>query len=371
MRFVFLLAVVPAAFALCAAEVAPQPPVYPYWDQQESIAEYARRAHLPPTKTLDLGNGATMELMLIPAGTFLMGTPKPDPVDEDGLYLQIELGETALVVSASVLLVLLSFIFARAIREKHRPQVSLACLLLIAVVAGAGLLGGLHWRYSLLKLDHERIEYAAAVVRYKQAEESEKPAHEVTIERPFYLGKYEVTQEQYQAVTGMNPSYRSSQVPDVPVNRVSWQDANAFCAAVSTLTSEAVRLPRDAEWERACRAGTRTVYYTGDTEADLDRAGWTYANRRATKGNGVVLAVGQKVPNAWGLYDMHGNVDEWCEDTMRDQEGVGDVRVVRGGSSHCNMNCRSACRKGRPSVLRLGYTGFRVVVEAPAPRPGQ
>lgn len=363
MRFLILMTVALAAFAACAAETGPQRPAFPFWDGEESIEAYARRAHLPPTKTLDLGNGVTMDLQPVPAGTFVMGTPVPKPVDEDELNMQVERGQHALSISVGVLLVLLIFAIGRAIREKHRPQISLAVLLVMALVAGAGLLGGLHWKYSLVKLAEEQAEYAAAVVRYNQAGESEKPAREVTIERPFYLGKYEVSQEQYQSVTGKNPSYQGSQAPNVPVNQVTWHDARAFCVAVGALTSEVVRLPQNAEWERACRAGTRTVYYTGDTEEDLDRAGWTYGNRSEIKGAKCAppLAVGQKLPNAWGLYDMHGNVDEWCEELMGTS-----YRLVRGGSCHCDFNCRSAHRLAFPEATRTCYTGLRVVVDIPA-----
>ena len=129
----------------------------------------------------------------------------------------------------------------------------------------------------------------------------EHPAHPVTLTQPFYMGKYVVTQEQYQAVTGATPSTFKGN--DNPVEQVSWDDAEAFCKKLSEQTKQAVRLPTEAEWEFACRAGTKTTYYSGDTDKDLDRVAWNDANSKNT-----THPVGQKEANTFGLYDMHGNV---------------------------------------------------------------
>ena len=125
---------------------------------------------------------------------------------------------------------------------------------------------------------------------------------------PFYMGKFAVTQGHYQAVTGQNPSQFKGR--DNPVETVSWNDAQAFCKKLTSKQIQAVRLPTEAEWEFACRAGTRTRYYSGDTEADLALVAWYSAKNS----KGTTHPVGQKEANTFGLYDMHGNVWQWCQD---------------------------------------------------------
>jgi len=353
---------------------------YPHWDG-EPIEEYAKKVGLPPTKTIDLGNNVTMEMVLIPAGTFTMGTPEPDPVEEGSFAMRICVGQSGLALSVGVLLVILGFVVARAIRDKHRPQVSLRRLLVLALVSGVGLLGGLHWWHSDKAVKLARTEYEAAKARYAVAYSLERPAHKVTIPTPFYMGKSEVTQEQYSQVVRKNPS-RFKGRPDLPVERVSWDDAQEFCRRVREKTGERLRLPSEAEWEYACRAGTVTEYYTGDGEANLARAGWYRGNSKKQ-----THPVGQKEANAFGLYDMHGNVLEWCEDDDHDNykgaptDGrpwiVGPraifnhLRMSRGGSWYWVPGCcRSAdrCFK-RPPDDHSNECGFRVVVGVPFRTP--
>ena len=157
----------------------------------------------------------------------------------------------------------------------------------------------------------------------------------------------------------------------MPVEQVSWDDAQEFCKKASEKTGLTVRLPTDAEWEFACRAGTKTAYYTGDGEADLDRAGWYFKNS-----NNTTHPVGQKVANAWGVCDMHGNVWEWVQDfyepykaeAAADPQGPaqGEYRVLRGGSwFNLPWYCRSALRNWNIPDYRLDLIGFRVVAVAP------
>jgi formylglycine-generating enzyme required for sulfatase activity len=239
----------------------------------------------------------------------------------------------------------------------------------MTVAAGIGLLGGLHWYFSARAFAQAQGEYEAALARFKSSYDWEKPAHEVTLSAPYYLGKFEITQEQYQQIMGDNPSRFKGR--DLPVETVSWDDAQAFCKKVSEKTGSVVRLPTDAEWERACRAGTKTTYYTGDAETDLDRAEWYDKNSKST-----THPVGQKTSNAWGVHDMHGNVWEWCADWFEayksdpavDPQGTAQDqgRVLRGGSwRHPPGNCRSADRDWNYPGSRNDNVGFRVVA---APR---
>jgi formylglycine-generating enzyme required for sulfatase activity len=137
----------------------------------------------------------------------------------------------------------------------------------------------------------------------------EIPKHEVTITRGFYLGKYEVTQAQYQAIMGSNPS-RSTKAPDCPVDNVSWADALKFCADLAHKTKREVRLPTEAEWEHASRAGRDTKWFFGNNPSRLGEYAWFKDNA-----GGKSYPVGQKKPNPWGLYDIYGNVCERIADT--------------------------------------------------------
>ena len=177
--------------------------------------------------------------------------------------------------------------------------------------------------------------------------DDEKPVRLVRITQPFWMGKYAVTQVQYRAVMGANPS--THQGADKPVHNISWEDATEFCQRLSQKAGQTVRLPTEAEWEYACRAGTTTHYYHGDSEDGLADVAW-YG-----RWLGGPEAVGQKRPNLWGLYDMHGNVWEWCQDWYGPYPGVdvadpkgpatGSNRVLRGGSWGSDaFYCRTADR---------------------------
>lgn len=267
---------------LCAGEAR----TFPQWDGKETVAEYAKRAKLEPTLTLDLGGGIKWEGVLIPAGTFVMGSLKGEAKTEKESDLE----------------------------KQHR----------------------------------------------------------VIITQPYYMGKYELTQAQYQKVMGDNPSRTKGD--DLPVHNLAWKDADEFCRKVSKQLGRVVKLPTEAQWEYACRAGTTTAYHSGNTIADLDKVGWHNGNS-----GGKLHPVGQKMPNAWGLYDMHGNVREFVHDLFSAEslsdatdptgpkEGDPKNHVVRGGAFTANaataLNCRSATR--RPTEA-LTMTGFRVMAPLPA-----
>jgi eukaryotic-like serine/threonine-protein kinase len=222
---------------------------------------------------------------------------------------------------------------------------------------------------------------------------TETPQHPVTISRPFYLGMTEVTQGQYRAVTGKSPSSFTGS-DDLPVEQVSWSDAVAFCNALSAKEERApfyriersnvdvrdrnvagYRLPTEAEWEYACRAGnTKRFHFGGDVKM-LDQYAW-YKNNS----NSRTHPVAQMRANAFGLYDMHGNVWEWCADWFsvsyyKESPAIDPIGppmssycVYRSGSwNHDARNCRSSTRHREPPTMRDRRLGFRVALN-PSPR---
>ena len=207
----------------------------------------------------------------------------------------------------------------------------------------------------------------------------EKPQHLVRITRPFYLSVFEVTRQQYEKVTGVRPWQGRSSVedgPDYAAMWVSWDDAVEFCRKLSEQEGVEYRLPTEAEWEYACRAGTTTAYSFGNDVSELGQHAWYGRNTRAV-GEQYAHRVGQKRPNSWGMYDMHGNVWEWCQDwhgpygneaDVSDPSGpaAGRGRVFRGGSFvESAMGTRSATRRGIYPDTHNTYLGFRVARTRP------
>ncbi|HPM81032.1 MAG TPA: SUMF1/EgtB/PvdO family nonheme iron enzyme [Candidatus Anammoximicrobium sp.] len=220
------------------------------------------------------------------------------------------------------------------------------------------------------------------------AKSGEKPQHRVRITKAFYLGLYEVTQTEYQQVMGANPSHFKESGETAPVEKVSWDEAVEFCRKLSALAAERAagrvyRLPTEAEWEYACRAGTATRYCFGEGEGDLGEHAWYSGNS-----GGKTHQVGEKKPNAWGVYDMHGNLSEWCDDWYGDYitlveddptgPTAGSYRVIRGGSWIDGARlCWSAYRSFTTPEYRYTSLGFRVAAvpyessaEKPKPPPG-
>jgi formylglycine-generating enzyme required for sulfatase activity len=264
--------------------VVADPPLrkgFPLWDGKETVADYAKRANLEPTLTLDAG-GVPWEGVLIPAGSFVMGSPPGEAKTEK-----------------------------ESVLEKQ---------------------------------------------------------HKVTISEPFYLGKFELTQAQYEHVIGANPSLAKGAT--LPVHNVAWQDAQDFCTKLSARSGRSVQLPTEAQWEYACRAGSTAAYPGGNQISDLGKVGWHGGNS-----GGKPHACGELAPNAWGVYDMHGNIREFVRDLFAEspspdatdpagpKEGDPKNHVVRGGAYSANaalaLNCRAAAR--RPTE-NLGLTGFRIAV---------
>ena len=245
----------------------------------------------PKPLTLDLGKGVTLKLVLIPAGKFVMGTPKTEAGRDD----------------------------------------------------------------------------------------DESPQREVAISKPFYLGVYEVTQDQWRAVMGTEPWSGKAHVksgPGYPVGYLEWEDADRFCKTLSRKTGRRVVLPTEAQWEYASRAGSKAAYCFGDDLSKLDEYAWHLGNAWK-RGEAYGHVVGLKKPNAWGLYDMHGNMYEWCRDWHSgdflakaksvDPENTTDTgfRVLRGGSiSSAAKYSRSGNRGGNSRGNKLYRVGFRVSIPA-------
>jgi formylglycine-generating enzyme required for sulfatase activity len=215
----------------------------------------------------------------------------------------------------------------------------------------------------------------------KGRDKDDETQHEVTISKDYYLGVIEVTQGQYEKVMGTNPSHfqkqfiRKSDSSMYPVEQVSWEDAVDFCKKLSELPEEKKAgrvycLPTEAEWVYACRAGSKSAYSFGETSKSLGDYAWFDRNSK-----GQTHPVGERKPNAWGLYDMHGNVWEWCSDRYGEYPKVavsdpvgpreGSVRVLRGGS-WCDVaaSCRSAIRRRYVPSIRGNDLGFRLALSS-------
>ena len=226
-----------------------------------------------------------------------------------------------------------------------------------------------------------QLELKEAARRYGGAAKffaAERPVRLVRIEKPFYIGKYEVTTRQWEAVTGDNPCSGSQVMkskPRFPAAGVNWFDCQEFLAKLNEMTRQKLfRLPVEAEWEYACRAGSTGSYCFGDDPGkvrQLDRYAWYKETPEAGGDTGPQhpLEVGRKKANAWGLYDVHGNVQEWCQDSMssddkarREVTLTEPLRVKRGGQySDPRWCCRCSYRTwGRPHQAGFG-TGLRVV----------
>jgi len=255
--------------------------------------------------TLDLGKGAKMKLVLLPAGKFMMGS-------------------------------------------KFSP-------------------------------DETVKRFGGKAVRYQH----EHPRHEVTISRPFYMGVHEVTQAQWRAVMGTEPwkgKVMTQEGDDNAASWVTWRQANEFCKAMSKKTGKKVMLPTEAQWEYACRAGSKTAYCYGDDPSKLGQYAW-YRTNVWESSKRYARPVGKKKPNAWGLYDMYGNIWEYCRDwyakdfygNAKGGKKVDPVNsketrhvTVRGGSWYNGADlCRSAGRNSwtGPTYVHYNY-GFRVMVVA-------
>ena len=267
-----------------------------------ALTVMAQEAKPGKVEVIDLGKDVKLEMILIPAGKFTMGFTKKELAD-----LKVESQE--------------------ALKNELNKE-----------------------------LGKEELDFVDSVM----SKQGRQP--EVTLTKPFYMGKYEVTQEQWFEIMGENPSREKG--AKLPVLDVSWEDCQEFIKKLNAKTDGGYRLPTESEWEYACRAGTTTKYSFGDKITPKD------ANYYDSK-LGKPVAVGSYKPNAFGLYDMHGNVWEWCEDwygdypagAVTDPKGPakGEYRVLRGGSFGNNVSqARSSVRNLNSPTFRFFSNGFRL-----------
>ena len=262
-----------------------------------ALAVMAQEVKPGKEEVIDLGEGVKLDMVLIPSGKFMMGLTKKELED-----IKVEFQE------------------------------------------------------ELKKDGKEQLLDAVDLIMSIQGKQ-----HEVTLTKPFYMGKHEVTQEQWEALMGKNPS--TTKGAKLPVTNVSWEDCQEFIKKLNAKTDGGYRLPTEAEWDYACRAGTTTAYSFGDKITPKD------ANYLDSK-IGKPVAVGSYKPNAFGLFDMHGNVWEWCEDwhgeypfAVTDPKGpaTGNRRVIRGGSSgYYGSFARSSDRYYSLPTNRGSLGGFRL-----------
>ena len=215
----------------------------------------------------------------------------------------------------------------------------------------------------------------------------EGPVHKVNITKGFWMGKYEVTQAQWNVIIGANPSHFKNgkngapqDTSNYPVEDVSWYNCQEFLKKLSQKTGKTYRFPTEAEWEYACRSGTTTAFHYGDSLNSLQanfNGNYPYNDTLIGPHMKKTTEVGYYRPNAWGLYDMHGNVLEWCHDwdardyykssPMNDPQGPssGENRVIRSGSwTNWAKTCRSASRNSGKPEFSYNYYGLRVVMSS-------
>lgn len=362
LRIILSFAVALSFATTIVAEETRQVDCWPTWDNHELIIEYAKRAKISPVKILDLGNGVKLTAVLVPSGKFIMGTSYPLTIDERILRDRLILAEALFAIFCAWLFISAILI---VFMKRRRLQLSLRRLVLLVFLAGGALLSGVHSYKTAQQLKMAQNEYLIELARFKIGDNSEKPAHLVTLSKPFYLGECTITQQQYRQANGLKPN----QTNNLAAQRMTWSEAQGFCTILAEQYHEVVRLPTEAEWEYACRAGTESNYYAGDTESSLADVGWYVANSKTS-----MQAVRKKKPNNFNLYDMHGNVWQWCRDWY-DVYSPGDAidpngpedgksKVARGGSwLDSPMRCRSSYRIGFNPSEKNEYVGLRVVIE--------
>ena len=308
---------------------------YPLWNGVESVVDYAKRIHVPPEISVQLRKGVSIEMVLIPAGKYMMGVE--EPVRPSGSRFFIIESQTLIGLGASLFISMLIIPLGRAFRLSQRPSFSLRWLMVFTL--------GL----SLISVGTARLYQGDPWEKYRQdlAHYETSPARFECVGHPFYMGKCKLTQ--YQAGPG-NYTFTGF---ENPAESMAYSWARDLCERINlnqTAELACVRLPTEPEWEFACRAGTRFDYVTGNLESDLDRVAWYSKNSDET-----THPVGLKVPNEFGLYDMLGNLPEWCDS---------ETGPILRGSSFQSMphESRSTSRIPVSSYGPYELVGIRLVM---------
>lgn len=320
---------------------------YPLWDGRETPDDYARRVGLPRTLSVDLGDGVSMELVLIPAATFEMGVDPPaEPAVPRDRAIE---SESIIGVGASLIISLLIIPLGRAWRLRQRPSFSLRWLLVL--VLGMSLIS---WGSARL-LQDPWAEFHERKARYDALTYWEKPAHSETIAQPFYLSKFKVTQLQAKQIWAFPSRFAGN---FNPAETTEFADAVKFCDLLNANLGPglgAFRIPTETEWEFVCRAGTRNDSAEG-SESGLAASAWYAGNS-----DGATHPVGLKAPNPFGIYDIQGNLQEWCLASSSGRP------VIRGSSWRSNPEDCRATRKEWEDSSKSICVGLRLALPIPVP----
>jgi len=313
-----------------------------------------------PTEKITLSNGAHIDCVRVQPGHYVMGVQQPIMPDENYYSNKIRM-ETIVAISIFIFLV---FIFAIWIKKSVRTKsytFSIAGLFFVLLLASLSIKSIISINSLSNELHSHQEAFSKDMQKYENADASERPGHMVIISKSFLIAKYETTSEQYASVFGLEFDKNES---GKPVSEISWDEANSFCSELSRQIGRSVSLPTEAQWEYACRGASADQ----SNFAPLDLHVWYVDNSLGEK-----QRVGMKTPNKIGLYDMLGNVWEWCIDDYSSYDADiakdpivvtgGNLKVIRGGSfmapaEKCSSPTRVRVQKGE----RRSTIGFRIVV---------
>jgi hypothetical protein len=333
---------------------------------------------VPTEKRIPLGQNAFLNLVLIPRGNYISGIAPLEKPNYEELIEKWKRGEYMGYGGAALLIFL---VFLKILKNYPKPpKFSFGFFVAMAFTLYGSVLGfsyGFRWK---------KIFFERQLIASREATENlymklgSWGKRKIFITRPFYVGKFEVTQGQYLAVMGrIDPRPVE---PHLPVYFANWDAAIEFCKKLTIQTGIPFNLPTEAQWEYACRAGSGTNFANGNSVAHGEQMGWTLNNKNASGG---IHPGGEKLPNAWMLYDMHGNVKEWCLDWYQNEEikekdqdpiptetdpsgpSYGKFHVQRGGCmGTATFGCTSSSRCGANTRI---YYGFRVICSIDPPKP--
>jgi hypothetical protein len=335
----------------------------------ESLDCYSQRVGLPRKRIIHLHEIRDFTFVLIPAGDFRMGFELPQKPE-----LPLFLGIIIFTISLLIAFAMVIRILIRIRKERHSKTIKYTLLELCIFCGWLGLAAyglNIEQKLSIAWNEYNLLEkrYDEVCMEEERINITSLPAHKVKISQPYYLA--ETTKEQWDFI--MHGSTVAPKVQkDRPIDDISWTECQEFIEKLKKFTGmKGLRLPTEAEWERACKAGGNDWYYFGNNWDKIDQYAWTAFN---LKNVGRLPPIGKKIPNDWGLYDMHGSVAEYCSDwygpfsgnnTRIDPKGppAGDAKVVKGGAVISNLSTlRSSSRWLRDIQYPHQLCGFRLVL---------